>query len=76
MNYRYNINPKTSNYAHGGHVHNLMEKAYQHHNFGGDIYNSSNNSVAQPMPKKSPKLMNYGGMKLAQELIKKYSGQN
>jgi hypothetical protein len=41
INYRCNIKPKTSNYAHGGHVHNLVEKAYQEHSFGGDIYDSS-----------------------------------
>ena len=41
INYKYSINPRTSNYANGGYVHNLVEKAYQEHSFGGDIYDSS-----------------------------------
>jgi hypothetical protein len=41
INYKCNRKPKTSNYSHGGHVHNLVEKAYQEHSFGGDIYDSS-----------------------------------
>lgn len=42
INYlKYNVKPKTNKYAHGGHVHNLIEKAYQGHSFGGHVYDSS-----------------------------------
>jgi len=42
INYRCSVKPKTSRYAHGGHVHNLVYKAYQGHSLGGDVYDSSN----------------------------------
>ncbi len=42
INYMRNVKPTTSKYAHGGHVHNLVEKAYQGHSFGGHVYDFSN----------------------------------
>jgi hypothetical protein len=42
IKYRYNVKFKSNNYKYGGHVHNLIEKAYQGHSFGGSIHDSSN----------------------------------
>ena len=45
INYRCDVRPKTSKYADGGHVHNLVEKAYQRHSFGGHVYDSANTVI-------------------------------
>ncbi len=45
INYRCVENPRTSNYSHGGHVHNLVHKAFQGHDFGGMCMSS-----LQPRP--------------------------
>jgi len=42
IKYRCNAKFKSNNYKYGGHVHNLIEKAYQGHSFGGSIHDSSN----------------------------------
>lgn len=47
MNYRSNETPRTSHYSHGGHVHSLMEKAYQPHGIGGDIYNAASSVLSK-----------------------------
>jgi hypothetical protein len=60
INYRCNVKPRTNKYAHGGHVHNFVEKAYQGHSFGGDVDSSNaivkkiNDSYAYPNHTASP----------------------
>ncbi len=57
MNYKYTAKPKTNHFAHGGHVHNLMEKAYpQHHGFGDMVRNlgTSISNGARSLYNKTP----------------------
>jgi len=67
MNYKAQVTPKTAKFSHGGHVHNLLNKAYQHHRFGNLVTKAVEGAPTTPI---NPELKH--GAKLAQELMQKY----
>jgi len=67
MNYKAQVTPKTAKFSHGGHVHNLLNKAYQHHQFGRRVMHGVYDTVK------------WGGSAILNEAIKqgfKEAGKN